>query len=85
MLSNADQTAKDNGIAAAKTHNRAVGRRHAARLWALQRFVLELDYLPTPKLWIPTIIAAAVLIGGLGLWNCRRVVQVAPAKVLREV
>ena len=53
--------------------------------WALQRFVLELDYLPTPKLWIPTIIAAAVLIGGLGLWNCRRVVQVAPAKVLREV
>ena len=53
--------------------------------WALQRFVLELDYFPTPSLWLPTIALAALLIGGMGLWNCRRVVQVAPARVLREV
>ena len=53
--------------------------------WALQRFVLELDYFPTPALWLPTIVAAALLLGALGLWNCRRVVAVAPARVLREV
>ncbi|EAQ99310.2 ABC transporter permease [Congregibacter litoralis] len=52
--------------------------------WALQRFVLELPYTPTPGLWLPTLLAAAVLIGGLGLWNCRRVVSVAPAEVLRD-
>ncbi|WOJ96049.1 FtsX-like permease family protein [Congregibacter brevis] len=52
--------------------------------WALQRFVLELPYTPTPALWFPTLAGAAVLIGGLGLWNCRRVVSVAPAEVLRD-
>lgn len=55
-----------------------------AAFWALQRFVLELPYTPTPSLWLPTLIAAAMLIGGLGLWNCRRVVSVAPAEVLRD-
>jgi putative ABC transport system permease protein len=30
------------------------------------------------------LLAAAALIGGLGLWNCRRVVSVAPAEVLRD-
>lgn len=53
--------------------------------WALQKFVLRLEYFPTPSLWLPTIALAAILIGGMGLWNCRRVVQVAPATVLREV
>ncbi|EED32778.1 hypothetical protein NOR53_1735 [gamma proteobacterium NOR5-3] len=52
--------------------------------WALQRFVFELPYTPTPGLWLPTLMAAALLIGGLGLWNCRRVVSVAPAEVLRD-
>lgn len=55
-----------------------------AAFWALQRFVLELPYTPTLSLWLPTLLAAAVLIGGLGLWNCRRVVSVAPAEVLRD-
>ncbi len=53
--------------------------------WGLQRFVLELAYMPTPILWLPTVLGAAALIGALGLWNCRRVVAVAPARVLREV
>lgn len=56
-----------------------------AAFWGLQTFVLELDYLPTPVFWLPTVVGAALLIGGLGLWNCRRVVAVAPALVLREV
>lgn len=53
--------------------------------WALQIFVLELEYSPTPGLWIPTLIGAAALIGAIGVYNCRRVVRVAPARVLREV
>lgn len=53
--------------------------------WALQHFVFELAYAPTPVFWLPTLLAAAVLIGALGLWNCRRVVAVAPARVLREI
>jgi len=53
--------------------------------WALQRFVLELEYAPTPALWPVTVLAAALLIGGLGIYNCRRVVRVAPAVVLREL
>jgi putative ABC transport system permease protein len=56
-----------------------------AAFWGLQTFALELEYLPTPVFWLPTVIGAALLIGGLGLWNCRRVVAVAPALVLREV
>jgi len=52
--------------------------------WALQTFVLELAYAPTPRLWLPTLLAAALLIGGLGMLSCRRVVRVPPARVLRE-
>lgn len=56
-----------------------------AAFFGLQHFVFKLDYAPTPSLWLPTVIGAALLIGALGLWNCRRVVAVAPARVLREV
>lgn len=53
--------------------------------WALQRFVFELDYAPSPMLWLFGIVAAAALIAALGLWSCRRVVSVAPTAVLREL
>lgn len=53
--------------------------------WGLQRFVFELDYVPTPSLWLPSLLGAALLIGAMGVWNCRRVVSVAPARVLRDV
>lgn len=53
--------------------------------WGLQRFVLELEYAPTPGLWLPAILGSALLIGLLGVWSCRRVVRVAPAIVLRDV
>ncbi|MEM6606421.1 MAG: FtsX-like permease family protein, partial [Pseudomonadota bacterium] len=53
--------------------------------WALQRFALELEYQPTPTLWPLALGSAVVLITGLGLWSCRRVVAVAPVTVLREV
>lgn len=53
--------------------------------WALQRFVFELDYTPSPWLWLPGILGATALIALLGLWSCRRVVNVAPTAVLREL
>jgi putative ABC transport system permease protein len=53
--------------------------------WGLQRFVFELDYVPTPSLWLPSLLGAALLIGAMGVWSCRRVVSVAPARVLRDV
>jgi putative ABC transport system permease protein len=62
----------------------AVGAAEAA-FWGLQTFVFKLPYAPTPLLWPPTLIVAALLIGGLGVFNCRRVVSVAPAAVLKEI
>ncbi|MEM9758875.1 MAG: FtsX-like permease family protein [Pseudomonadota bacterium] len=56
-----------------------------AAFWGLQTFVLELDYAPSPALWPVTVVVAALLIGALGIYNCRRVVRVAPATVLKEV
>lgn len=53
--------------------------------WALQRWVFELAYQPSPTLWLPTIIGASLLIAVLGLLACRRVVTVAPTIVLREL
>lgn len=53
--------------------------------WALQRFVMELDYQPSPATWLPAIIAGGALVGLLGLWSCRRVIGVPPARVLREL
>ncbi|GAB5414503.1 MAG: ABC transporter permease [Congregibacter sp.] len=53
--------------------------------WALQTFVFELAYTASPRFWALTVIGAAALIGGLGLWNCRRVVTVSPVTVLREL
>ena len=53
--------------------------------WALQRFVFELDYAPSPLLWPAGIVLASLLIAALGLWSCRRVVRVPPTAVLRDL
>ena len=60
-----------------------VGAEGAA--WALQTQALDLSYQPSPMLWPLGIIAGAVLIGGLGVWSCRRAVRVPPLVVLREI
>jgi len=62
----------------------AIGAAELA-FWGLQRFVLDLPYSLTPSLWAPTLLGSALLIGSIGVFNCRRVVRVAPARVLREV
>jgi putative ABC transport system permease protein len=53
--------------------------------WALQRFVFEIAWQPSPALWPVAVALAAVLIALLGLWSCRRVIRVAPVAVLRDL
>lgn len=51
----------------------------------LQIAVLDMDYTPHPLLWLLGPAAGILLIGGLGVWNCRQVVSVPPLAVLREL
>ncbi len=53
-------------------------------LLGLQRWVLDTPLSPHYILWLVSPLIGAVLIGGLGVWSCRKVVTVAPAVVLRD-
>ena len=54
-------------------------------VFILQTMVMEMDYTPTPWLWPVGIISGALVIGGLGVFSCRRVVSTPPVRVLREL
>jgi len=47
--------------------------------------VMEMAYTPTPWLWPVGVVAGALLIGGLGVYSCRKVVSAPPLAVLREL
>lgn len=51
----------------------------------LQTFVLDMTYAPTPMVWPLGIGVGVVMIGGLGVFSCRRVVSSPPLAVLREL
>jgi putative ABC transport system permease protein len=51
----------------------------------LQIQVLDMSYTPHPLLWVVGPIVGVVIIGGLGVWNCRQVVSTPPLAVLREL
>ncbi|MEH6570553.1 MAG: FtsX-like permease family protein, partial [Halioglobus sp.] len=51
----------------------------------LQTFVLDMTYAPTPMVWPLGIGVGIVMIGGLGVFSCRRVVSSPPLAVLREL
>ena len=51
----------------------------------LQKFVLDMTYSPTPMVWPLGIGVGVVMIGGLGVFSCRRVVSSPPLAVLREL
>jgi putative ABC transport system permease protein len=53
-------------------------------VFALQHWVMEIPYAPTPWIWPVGIIAGALLIGGLGVFGCREAVRSPPLLVLRE-
>ncbi|WP_341476656.1 ABC transporter permease [Pseudohalioglobus lutimaris] len=51
----------------------------------LQVTAMDMQYSPTPWLWPLGIGAGVVLIAGLGVFSCRRVVSHPPVAVLREL
>lgn len=54
-------------------------------LFGLQNWVLDTDVRPHFAIWLAGPLVGALLIGGLGVWSCRKVVTVAPGVVLREL
>jgi putative ABC transport system permease protein len=51
----------------------------------LQVAAMDMNYLPHPMLWPLGAIVGVVLIGGLGVFSCRKVVSSPPLTVLREL
>ena len=47
--------------------------------------VFEMSWTPTPLMWVLGPTLGAVIVGALGVWSCRRVVNVPPVVILREV
>lgn len=54
-------------------------------VYFLQTLVLDMSYVTHPWLWLAGPIAGVVVIGGLGVWACRKTVSTAPILVLREL
>ena len=54
-------------------------------VYVLQTFALDMDYSPHPEIWLLGPVMAVLMIGALGVWNCRRVVSSPPLLVLREL
>ena len=55
-----------------------------AAAWGLQTQALDLAYEPTIWLWPLGVMAWVVIIGSVGVFSCRRAVNVPPLVVLRE-
>ncbi|MCX2981513.1 FtsX-like permease family protein [Halieaceae bacterium IMCC14734] len=54
-------------------------------VYILQTQALDMSYQPSPLLWFLGPLVGITLIGGLGVWNCRRVISSPPLTVLREL
>lgn len=54
-------------------------------VFILQEWVMDMQYAPTPWVWVLGVIAAVVLVAGLGVYSCRRVVSSPPVALLREL
>jgi putative ABC transport system permease protein len=54
-------------------------------VYILQSKVMEMNYAPTPWIWPVGILSGALIIGGLGVFSCRKVVSTSPLTVLREL
>lgn len=54
-------------------------------VYILQSKVMDMNYAPTPWIWPVGILSGALLIGGLGVFSCRKVVSTSPVTVLREL
>ena len=56
-----------------------------ASVFMLQEWVMDMRYSPSPWVWPLGIGAGIALIGGLGVFSCRRVVSSPPVALLREL
>jgi putative ABC transport system permease protein len=54
-------------------------------VWLLQERVMEMAYTPSPWVWPIGVLSGVLIIGGLGVWSCRRVVATPPVVLLREL
>jgi putative ABC transport system permease protein len=54
-------------------------------VFVLQTWALDMSYTTHPEIWLLGPACAVLLIGALGVWNCRRVVSSPPLLVLREL
>ncbi|WP_232059227.1 FtsX-like permease family protein [Kineobactrum salinum] len=54
-------------------------------VYILQSRVMGMPYAPTPWVWPVGMAAGTLLIAGLGVYSCRKVVSSPPLSVLREL
>ncbi|MEM8659630.1 MAG: FtsX-like permease family protein, partial [Pseudomonadota bacterium] len=56
-----------------------------ASVYVFQEWVMDMRYSPSPGIWPLGIGLGMLLIAGLGVYNCRKVVSSPPVALLREL
>jgi putative ABC transport system permease protein len=54
-------------------------------VYILQTWVMDMHYAPSPWIWPAGLVCGSLLVGGLGVFSCRKVVSSPPLALLREL
>jgi putative ABC transport system permease protein len=54
-------------------------------VYILQTWVMDMRYAPSPWVWPLGLLSGTLLVGGLGVFSCRKVVSSPPLALLREL
>jgi putative ABC transport system permease protein len=54
-------------------------------VYILQTWVMDMHYAPSPRIWPAGLVCGSLLVGGLGVFSCRKVVSSPPLALLREL